>query len=354
MSQIQAHRRKAYWLFILFALFFSFLYTSIVDGFDELFPFINTSIIGITIGITVAVFELEFFKKIQRRLKFIQVLIIRSVFYILLVSLVIFFELAIARVFKYGLSYKEVLKSDEFNIYLTNEDFIYAIIYTFLIIVLFNFTRQIVKKLGQGVFVNFITGRYVKPVIESKIVMFINIQGSDEIIEKLGRLRFNTFQKEFIYDITESIIVFHGKIYEYVDDQIVVTWDPEKGLHNANCIRAFFEAKNRLEEQKEKYFNNFGIFPKINVALHQGNVVHGEIGFQKSMIVYSGDLMNTTSRILDACDLHHAEILITGQLLNALKIPIIYRYEKCGELIPRGKQKKLEIYTILEKDIEYV
>lgn len=193
MSQIQTHRRKSYWLFIFFAWFFATVYTITVDGFGSLFPFINTTIIGLIIGIVAAVFELEIFIKIKRRFKFYQFLIIRSLFYFLLVTFVIFFELSIARVFKYGLSYKEVLRSEEFNNYLLREDFLYSIFYAFLIIVVFNFSRQMVKKLGQGVFINFITGKYVTPVIENKIIMFINIRDTDKIIKKLGRLRFHSF-----------------------------------------------------------------------------------------------------------------------------------------------------------------
>jgi len=158
MSQIQTHRRKSYWLYIFLALFFPFLYTSIVDGFDTVFPFINTSIIGILIGIFTALFELEFMRKIQRHLKFLQILIVRSLFYIFLVTIVIFLELAVARIIRYGLSLTEVLRSGEFRHYLSQEDFGYAILYAFLIIVLFNFTRELVKKLGQGVFINFIRG----------------------------------------------------------------------------------------------------------------------------------------------------------------------------------------------------
>lgn len=354
MSQIQTHRRKSYWLYIFFALFFSFLYTSIVDGFNSVFPFINTSIIGILIGIFTALFELEFMRKIQRHLKFLQILIVRSLFYIFLVTVVIFLELAVARIFRYGLSLAEVLRSEEFRHYISEEDFGYAILYAFLMIVLFNFTRELVKKLGQGVFINFITGKYVKPVLENKIIMFINIQATDKIIKELGRLKFHSFLKEFVDDITESIISFKGKIYEYVDDQVIVIWDPEDGLNNSNCIRAFFEAKDHLREHKEKYFLHFGIFPRINVALHRGDLVHGELGYIKSNIVYSGDVMNTTARILEACNDHSKDILVTAELVNEISLPVIYEFQYCGEYTPRGKHEKLQIHTVVEKDIEYV
>jgi adenylate cyclase len=354
MSQIQALRRKSYWLFILFAWIFATFYTILVDGFGAWFPFINTTIIGLIIGITAAVFELEIFKKIKRKFRFYQFLIIRSVFYLLLITLVIFFETSIARVFKYGLSYKEVLRSKEFNNYLLNEDFVYGIIYAFLILIVFNFTHQMVKKLGQGTFVNFISGKYVKPVIENKIIMFINIRDNDRIINKLGRLRFHSFLNEFISDITESIVSYKGKIYEYVDDQIIVIWDPEDGLKNANCIRAFFEAKDHLREHKEKYFRDFGIFPKINVVLHKGDLVHGELGYVKSNIVFSGDAMNTTARVLEACNEQGKEIMLTGEIMESIKLPMLYQSQFCEEYLPRGKKDKLKIFTIIEKEIQYI
>jgi hypothetical protein len=56
MNQIQAQRRNAYWLFIGFAWIFATLYTILVDGFDRLFPFINSSIIGILLGLVTCLF----------------------------------------------------------------------------------------------------------------------------------------------------------------------------------------------------------------------------------------------------------------------------------------------------------
>jgi adenylate cyclase len=354
MSQIQAHRRKTYWFFIFFAWFFATLYTLLVDGFENLFPFINTSIIGILLGIIAAVFELEIFRKYRRNFKFYQILIIRTLLYLFLITFIIFFELAIARVFKYGMTLSEVLKSEEFNNYLLNEDFVYAVFYALVLLFLFNFSRQIVKKLGHGVFLNFITGRYVKPVIENRIVMFINIRNTGDIIKKLGRLRFHSFLNEFVSDITESIISYKGRIYEYVDDQVVVIWDLQHGQRNANCIRAFFEAKDRLTEQKEKYFKEYGIFPRITAALHRGDLVHGELGYVKSNIVYSGDVMNTTSRVLDACEEHQKDILVTGELLSDIHLPSLYQSLFCGQYSARGRKGVLDIYTILEKEIQYI
>jgi adenylate cyclase len=248
----------------------------------------------------------------------------------------------------------EVLRSEEFNNYILNEDFKYAILYALVILILFNFTRQIVKKLGHGVFLNFITGRYVKPVIENRIVMFITIRNTASIIKKLGRLRFHTFLSEFVSDITETIISYKGRIYEYVDDQIIVIWNPDHGLRNANCIRSFFEAKYSLTEQKEKYFREFGVFPGINASLHRGNLVHGEMGYVKSNIVYSGDVMNTTSRVLDACHDQQKEILVTGDLLSEIHLPSLYQSLYCGKYVPRGRTGTLDIYTILEKEFPYV
>ena len=57
-------------------------------------------------------------------------------------------------------------------------------------------------------------------------------------------------------------------IYQYVDDEIVVSWNIKNGLKDANCIRTFFDAKNIINELREKYYVKYNLVPKFEASFH--------------------------------------------------------------------------------------
>ena len=337
---------------MLLGVLLGLIYALLSDGPGDAFPFVNSAIIGLLVGLAISILELYVFTGKIKKLQFMAITAIRTLLYITLIPLIILIVLMIARMVRYDLNFSEVWASEEFQNYLTNQDFSVAIIYTLVIAFIINFTKQMSIKLGQGVLWSFITGKYHLPVQEEFIFMFLRLKNSEQIVKKLGRLEFHKFLNDFVFDITESLIVHQGRIHQYVEDEIVVYWKTNEGLKNANCVRAFFDAKRCFHELGEKYFIKYGLVPKFQAGLHIGPVVLGEIGAIKSEISFYGDVMNTTSRILDQCGKLNEELLMSANLIRRLKVPAIYRSEMHEEVALQGKTKALELHSI--KVEEYV
>ena len=282
MNQLQHRRRKTFWTIVLIAIALSMFYAFMVDGLGDIFPYINTFIIGLVIGILFAYFEVYFYKNNIRKLKFLYILLIRTFYYIFVIASVMFTELVIARMIKYHLTFNEVLLSKEFQNYVFEEDFFYGIAYAFGLALVLNWALQMSRKLGKGMMLNFITGKYRHPVEQYRIFMFIKLKNTSAIIDKLGRLKFHEFLNELIYEISESLTAYKGEIYEYVDDQIIVNWKLNNGIPGANCVQSFFSSKNNLSSKKEKYQAKYGVVPDIKAGLHCGKVTHGEMGALKT------------------------------------------------------------------------
>nr|WP_262923135.1 adenylate/guanylate cyclase domain-containing protein [Arenibacter sp. N53] len=181
--------------------------------------------------------------------------------------------------------------------------------------------------------------------------MFLSVRYSDQIVKKIGRLHFHRFLEDFFYDITKPILEHKGTIYEYVDDLVVVSWKPNEGIQNANCIRTFYNSKNKIKENSEHYYTTYGFVPKLIAGYHIGKVVRGELGEIKGTIVFFGDVMNTTSRIKEKCEDLEKDLLISADLNDRLTLPKIYYSTSCGEIGLKGKQKDLELYYINEESI---
>lgn len=337
---------------ILTGVVLGLIYIVFVHGTDaQWFNYANGAVVGLVLGSTISFFELLVFSSGVRKMRFAALLTLRTTVYLLLITFIIFNVVAVSYIFRYDRAYLDVLSSFEFKYYLIEGDFPVAVIFALVFAFSINFTRLISRKIGQGMLLSHITGTYYTPVTEFRIVMFLNIANSKKISEKLGAYQFHHFLKEFFFDITPDIVTRQGIIYEYVDDLVVISWNLEKGTADANCIRIFFEIKETLKTLKENYYSKYGFMPKINAALHTGELVRAEIGDIKTQIVFHGDVMNTCSRVLGKTNDLEADFLITRDLLDITDLPLLYDSESVGDIELRGKGSKMELFKLWDKEL---
>jgi adenylate cyclase len=157
--------------------------------------------------------------------------------------------------------------------------------------------------------------------------------------------KFFGLMKEIYNDITEPILNSQGEIYQYVGDEVVVTWLVEKGLEDNNCLQCFFRIEEALEERREHYNIEYDLLPSFKAGLHIGEATVGEIGVIKKDIVYSGDVLNTTSRIQGECN-NNVNILLSSDLLERMQLNGEYQQTALGEILLKGKKEKVALYTI--------
>ncbi|MCB0585841.1 MAG: adenylate/guanylate cyclase domain-containing protein [Phaeodactylibacter sp.] len=206
---------------------------------------------------------------------------------------------------------------------------------------------QINDKYGPGVLWAFILGRYFHPRTEDRAFMFLDIRSSTTIAEQLEELQYFEFIKDFFQDATPGILMAKGAIYQYVGDEIVVSWPLPKGLENNNCIHAFFEIRKAIQEKSPYYQKKYGVAPSFKVGLHCGTVVTGEIGVIKKDLAYSGDVLNTTARIQSKCNELGVDILLSETLFRLLNLPASgFREQPAGEVELRGKAEAVQLYSV--------
>lgn len=240
----------------------------------------------------------------------------------------------------------EYFYGSDFQEFILNGDFKIILIYCLVILAFINFTRQINRKIGYGVVLSFISGKYHAPKEEERIFSFIDLKKSTQIAERLGALQFHTLLYEFFHDISKCILVTEGEIYRYVGDEIVISWKVKQGLKNANCIRAYFYINEELKKYREKYIKMFGFVPDFHAAYHIGKVIRGEIGDVKSQFVFHGEAMYTASKIEKECTKLGYDILLSSELMQRLSLPVIYEMQHTGQL---KSNKNIELYTLVEK-----
>src|ERR1700730_15424104 len=211
------------------------------------------------------------------------------------------------------------------------------------------FIDDINRLLGQNVLLNFITGHYHRPRLEQRVFLFIDMEGSTALAERLGELAFHRLVNRFVVDITEPIVAARGEIHRYVGDELIATWKLADGIAGANCVRACFDALGRLAVLSPVYRRDFGTPVKCRAGLHCGPVVTGEMGSVKKEIVFLGDTVNTTARIQEFCRQTGDHVLASATLVDLLELPPGIAKRPLGDLRLRGKESDVVLYALEDK-----
>jgi adenylate cyclase len=201
-------------------------------------------------------------------------------------------------------------------------------------------------KFGPGVLWKIITGKYRLPRSEDRIVMFLDINSSTTIAENLGEVKYHRLLKDFFAHITNPIINNGGEIYQYVGDEVVLSWTMEKGVKENRCIQCFFEMKKEIEKKKDYYRESYDLIPSFKAGMHSGSVIAGEIGIFKRDITFSGDVLNTASRIRSLCREFEAELIASSELLHHLHSTDPFVVRELGSIELRGKTKKIGLNSL--------
>jgi len=236
---------------------------------------------------------------------------------------------------------KEVIKN-----YMTNPFHLKNIIVWSLIVAMTQLLLQVNDKFGPGILWSFIKGKYHSPKEETRIFMFLDLKSSTTIAEKIGNRKYYSLLRDFYGDITNAIIYNKGEIYQYVGDEVVLSWKLDKGVEKNHCIKCYFDMRETIEEKKEKYLDKYGFIPEFKAGLHYGTVTAGEVGVIKKDITYSGDVLNTTARIQSKCNEYNVKILVSNVLLKLLALGEDYKKMALGDITLRGKKQKIELSTL--------
>ena len=209
-----------------------------------------------------------------------------------------------------------------------------------------NFLDELHRKLGRDAIFNIVFGKYHQVKQEDRLFLFIDLNNSTEIAEEMGELEFSHFLQDYYYDISEPIARYFGRVYQYVGDEVVVTWSLKRGVKFDVCVRCFFAIQKQIRRYQDQYLKRYGRVPEFKAALHGGNIVVSEVGKYKSEIAYHGDVLNTTARMLSKCHDLNAEFLISDFIMEKVNMPKYLKVDSMGSFQLKGKQQEVELYSV--------
>jgi len=296
---------------------------------------------GIFFGIFYSLGELIFERRAFRKMSYGRLILVKSVFYIVIFFIVAALTNIISFVLYHGYF--------DFNLWVKHfigiPSLYIALTYISVICVLINIAKQIDLKFGPGNLMNLLLGRFHKPRQDRRIFMFLDLKSSTEIAEKLGHIQVSRLLQDCFTDLT-IVRDYKAEIYQYVGDEVVLSWSISDGLENLNCIKAYFRFQELLENRSDFYRKKYGLIPFFKAGLNVGDVTIAEVGQIKREIAFHGDTLNTASRIQGKCNDYKKGLLLSQALKELIEGKEDLQINMVGEVMLRGKTQTLNIYSI--------
>jgi adenylate cyclase len=312
-----------------------------IDKIDIPGPTIRGLLIGFLVGTSIGLCEEFLFLEKFRKKSYLFLLVFRTVVYSVVIA---FHEILInsaSNFFTQNITLGQSIYSAVYRENFPRDLSIIAVISVISIALL-----QIRRLHRPGDLIRYVTGRYHLPEEVNKIFLFIDLKSSTAIAEKIGNTKYSSFLIDYFHDMTGAILMSKAEIYQYIGDEIILTWSFENGIKYARCINCFFDILTSIEMKKEEYLKKYDVYPEFKAAIHAGSVSVTWIGSIKKEIVYHGDVINTTARIQEECNKQNQKFLISDYMLQNIELPAYLRSEFLGELQLKGKQKKVKIFGL--------
>jgi len=221
-----------------------------------------------------------------------------------------------------------------------------SVVFSFAATWAFIFMLQISQIIGGRTLRDWVLGRYHRPRREERFFLFVDIAGSTALAERIGPVGVHQFLNRVFVLASDPVDDHRGEIYQYVGDEMVITWTEAAGRPGGRPIACFAAIETALEAGAPEFVRDFGIPPRVRGALHVGPVIVGEVGGRKRDIVFHGDVMNTTSRLEQVARRRGRRLVVSDAAIGRLAGAEHYLLEDLGTRVLRGRTSPVQIYAV--------
>lgn len=223
----------------------------------------------------------------------------------------------------------------------------YAFPVMFASAVAVGFGFRVVRLIGPATFAAILFGRYARPQLEERVILFMDLEGSTPLAERVGETRLQTFLARLFSEADQFVTAYGGETASYLGDGMVVTWRAGSAVKNARAALAFAAIAERLTARAPVIAVHLGTMPKVRAGLHLGSVSVAEVGFNKRQISYFGDAMNVAARLQDAAK-DHGGFLASQAYLDRAALDSSFVITPAGGLVLRGRAKPVEAAALAQ------
>jgi adenylate cyclase len=171
---------------------------------------------------------------------------------------------------------------------------------------------------GLRTLLDLIIGTYHRPVEERKVLLFLDINSSTALSERLGALTMRAFVRKFLSDLSPPIVDHGGDIYLYKGDGLIAIWNWADAFRQDAILRAVDAMFATVAHETDAYQRWFGVAPAFRIGIHGGAVIVSEQGDARRSIGIYGDAINIAARMEEAARAHNVRCVISEVVAGAL------------------------------------
>jgi class 3 adenylate cyclase len=172
--------------------------------------------------------------------------------------------------------------------------------------------------IGTETLFHLMLGTYHRPVIQRKVLLFLDINNSTDLAERLGAVRTQSLLGKFLFDVSKPVTDHGGDIYLYKGDGLIAQWVWSDALKGDKILKAIDAIFGAIRHEQANYQQKFGDVPNFRIGVHGGDVVVSEQGDTKRAIGIYGSTINISARMEEAAKAHGVSCVISGDVAQAL------------------------------------
>jgi len=291
-------------------------------------------VVGFSIGLLFGLFPLSNMLRFKKRRSFLAVVLIGTLCYVLFFMIVIFCTSLYGNTFQFAIEY------------VFSANGLIVLFHLSISSLLYHFILQINRKFGPGILLKYTFGRYFTPKVEERVFMFLDLKSSTTLAEALEHVSYSRMVQDCYAELTAPLIHYKAQVYQYVGDEVVVSWKISQYFSASSCYEFFYAFRKRIEAKKEYFFHTYGVYPQFKAGVHCGKVTVAEVGEIKTEIAYHGDVINTASRIQSLCNSFQKELLVSESFLVHIPNKDRERVNFVVDTALKGKETTTKIFTI--------
>ncbi|MBV9754454.1 MAG: adenylate/guanylate cyclase domain-containing protein [Hyphomicrobiales bacterium] len=180
------------------------------------------------------------------------------------------------------------------------------------------FMLRVAHFVGFETLFHLTVGTYHRPVPEQKLLLFVDINGSTSLGEKLGALKMRALVRKFLSDLSRPIIDHGGDIYLHKGDGLIATWGLSEATRENVILSAVDAMFAAVARESGEYRRVFEVVPTFRVGMHGGEVIVSEQGDAKRSIGIYGDTINIAARMEEAARSHGVACVLSKSLADTL------------------------------------
>ena len=73
------------------------------------------------------------------------------------------------------------------------------------------------------------------------------------------------------------------------------------------------------------------------------------MGYIKKELAYMGDVLNTSARLEGECKNYNSDFIVSGEVIDRVKLPYGLFYIDLGKIKLRGKEEETRLYSVSGK-----